>query len=748
MSPRSLAPPGQTPDTWLDAVGRVMARIGESAGGDGMLDALARGVVDEFGVAMAAVWVYDPADDALHLRATAGIPGYRERAPATLPPRDLTLPLCRVMQTARPEIIDPVTPAAGFKDPSWVDSQGIRAYAGLPIVLGERGCGALSVFQREPWPEGLLDALMLVARQAALAIEQARLLEETQTLQAIAAEVAAARDPQALMQSLVERSRAAFGADGCAVWLLDELTGTLTPGAADGLSQRFLDDLMRPRPTNPGAIFSVIESTGQPLFTQDDQAEARARNEVLAAALAAEGIVSALRLPLVEAGGRVVGMLALYHRRERLYSESEVRLAQAFTDQIAVTLHNARLGEKERRARVDASRQLERLQAVTQITERLLGATELSEVLDIVVEAAGRLCDASGAMVGLIDEGGRRISAVAFEGEPRRYFEQFRRPTLDAAYLANTATGQAIARRQPVVVEDYASWPTPHEVQQETVRLGVRAFIVAPLLIQNGPIGVLWVNDVRPRSFRMEDVALAQALADQAALAIDHARLVQRSQDAAVLEERTRLARDLHDSVTQSVFSLGMMARAAQVQHNRGSDRLGGTLERIAALSQDALKEMRALLFELQPTGLAEEGLAASLERLAEAFRARMELQVSYHGNSTARLPSEMETAIFRIVQEALANAAKHSRAGTIAITLDETPDRLRIVVRDDGVGFDPAAPVVESPDGRRGGMGMRTMRERAAAAGLEFGVRSRPGQGTSVMVDAPLVLEAAAGAR
>jgi signal transduction histidine kinase len=628
-----------------------------------------------------------------------------------------------------------------------MDREGIRAYAGLPIMLGDRGCGALSVFHRSPWPPGMLDALTLVARQAALAIEQARLLEETQTLQAIAAEVAAARDPQALLQSLVQRSRAAFGADGCAVWLLDKLTGMLTPGAADGLSQRFIDDLMRPRATNPAALFGVLESTRQPLFTQDDQAAARARNPDLAAALAAEGIVSALRLPLVEAGDEVVGMLALYHRRERLYSESEVRLAQAFTDQIAVTLHNARLAEKERQARVDASRQLERLRAVTQITERLIGATELSEVLDIVVEAASRLCDASSAMVGLIDEGGRRISAVAFEGEPRRSFEQFRRPAIDAAFLADTAAGQAIARRQPVVVEDYAAWPARHETQQETLRLGVRAFIVAPLLIQNEPVGVLWVNDVRPRSFRLEDVALAQALADQAALAIDHARLVQRSQDAAVLEERTRLARDLHDSVTQSVFSLGMMARAAQVQHDRGSDRLGGTLERIAALSQDALKEMRALLFELQPTGLSEEGLAVSLERLAEAFRSRMELQVSYQGNSTTRLPSEMETAIFRIVQEALANAAKHSHAGTIAISLDETPDRLRVVVRDDGVGFDLGAPVVESPDGRRGGMGMRTMRERASAAGLEFGIRSRPGQGTSVMVDAPLVIEAA-GAR
>jgi signal transduction histidine kinase len=257
---------------------------------------------------------------------------------------------------------------------------------------------------------------------------------------------------------------------------------------------------------------------------------------------------------------------------------------------------------------------------------------------------------------------------------------------------------------------------------------------------------VLWVNDVRPHDFTAEDVTLVQALADQAALAIDHARLVRRGQDAAVLEERTRLARDLHDSVTQSVFSLGMLAKAAQTQHERRSPALDGTLDRIAQLSQDALKEMRALLFELQPTGLAEEGLAAALEKLVAAFRVRVDLAVTLYGDTDLRLPADVETAVFRIVQEALNNAAKHARATEVTVTVAVLEDRLRVTVEDDGVGFDMEAPAGEA-DGSSG-LGMRSMRDRAAAAGLTLRVTSSPGRGTLVSVEAPLPEEERMAAR
>jgi signal transduction histidine kinase len=236
-----------------------------------------------------------------------------------------------------------------------------------------------------------------------------------------------------------------------------------------------------------------------------------------------------------------------------------------------------------------------------------------------------------------------------------------------------------------------------------------------------------------------EDVALIQALADQAALAIEHARLLRRGQEAAVLEERARLARDLHDSVTQSVFSLGMLAQAARTQHARAPERLGPTLDRISTLAQEALIEMRSLLFELQPAALAEQGLASAIERLVAAMRLRGDLTISCTAESNLRLHPDTELALFRIAQESLANVIKHARATNVSVSITTPSTSLILTVTDDGVGFDPMAPLTQSPDGARGGMGLRSMRERATKAGIALDIRSTPGVGTRIEAAADL---------
>ena len=551
-----------------------------------------------------------------------------------------------------------------------------------------------------------------------------------------------------MLEAIVKRTMTALYADGCAVWLPDDHGQRLLPAASSGLTPAFIERVQRlldEHDRGAGGAFLQLKSNRQPLYTRDDRARARGDSDLLAQVLAEEGIVSALRLPLFEPGGDVVGMLALYHRHERAYSDSEVRLAQAFTDQIAAALHNARLAEKERAAQAAAARQLERVNALAAITEQLLTTGELHTVLQVVVDAAVRLCAAGGAAIAFLRPGERKLALGATAGDLSAWFASFPEADVDDARLAETSTGRALAGNAPILVRDYAAQLLTTTTEAQTRTAGVRALIAAPIRKHETLLGMLWVADTKPGSLTEEDTLLVQALADQAALAIEHTRLVQRGQDAAVIEERSRLARDLHDSVTQSVFSLGMMARAAQTQHARGSDRLGGTLERIADLSQDALKEMRALLFELQPTGLAEDGLTPALRKLAEAFRARIELEVCFEGDSPVRLPSEVETAIFRIVQEALANAAKHAQATTVTLTVDERDGRLRVAVQDNGVGFNPDAPVRESADGRRGGMGMRTMHERAAAAGIQLRVRSKPGKGATVLLEAAIPAQARA---
>ena len=507
-------------------------------------------------------------------------------------------------------------------------------------------------------------------------------------------------------------------------------------------------------PTGRGGVFWRRISRGEPAIIGDIRgasAVARAYRTLVGPhvdSAAIRYVRSFLGVPLLHRD-RVIGLLTLSKAEPHYYTPRHARLAMAIATHAAAAIENARLYEEARAAQAGLARQLERLTVLTGITQQLLAATEVDAVLQVVVTAAHRLSETTGAAVGLIDDSGHAITFTATAGEPREYFDRFKCSQINEAFLTGTATGQALALGRPVAVEDYAAWGDPetrHEMHAAAVAQQVRAFVVTPLLVDGAPIGVLRVHDTTPRAFVPEDIALVRALADQAALAIEHARLVRRGRDAAALEERTRLARELHDSVTQSLFSLTMLARAAQTQHERGSEGLGSTLERVGALAQEALVEMRSLLFELHPASLAEQGLSRALDRLVEAMRVRTDLVLTYTATTEARPRPEAELAIFRIVQEALANVAKHADATEVHITVAEDGGWIVVTVADNGVGFDPDAPVARSADGASGGMGLRSMRERAAAVGLALDVTSAPGAGTTIRVAAPPAARVADG--
>ena len=398
-------------------------------------------------------------------------------------------------------------------------------------------------------------------------------------------------------------------------------------------------------PIGDAGVFWQQIAGGEPVIIADVRGEdelARAYRRMTGAYFESPAIRyvrSFLGVPLVHRD-RLIGLLTLSKETPDAYTPQHARLATAIATYAAAAIENARLYEETRAARAGLMRQVERLNVLAGITQQLLAATNLDAVLRVVVEAAMRLSGTVGAAVGLIDDQGREITFAATAGEPRTYFEQSSRSPIDETFLTETATGQALARREAVVVEDYARWGDQadrHKMHAAALAQGIHAFIIAPLLLDGAPIGVLRVHDTAPRVFAAEDRALVQVLADQAALAIEHARLLRRSREAVVLEERARLARELHDSVTQSLFSLNMLARAAQTQHERASDQLGSTLERVGTLAQEALLEMRSLLFELHPASLAEVGLLRALDRFVAAMRVRSDLTLTYTATTEER---------------------------------------------------------------------------------------------------------------
>jgi signal transduction histidine kinase len=269
--------------------------------------------------------------------------------------------------------------------------------------------------------------------------------------------------------------------------------------------------------------------------------------------------------------------------------------------------------------------------------------------------------------------------------------------------------------------------------------------LVVVLLTSAGrTFGELHVHLHPGRQLREDDQAYLVALADQAAVAAQNASLFSTSTQNATLLERQRLARELHDSVSQALFSMTLHARAAQRHLETAGVGTGAPaareVEQLRELTAGALAEMRALIFELRPGALAEEGLVAALGKQAAALAARTGTAVRLTGPAERlELAPEVEEHLYRLALEAMNNALKHADADNVDVDLHVEGDTLHVGVRDDGRGFDPG-------EQHPGHLGLHTMTDRARAVGGQLSVRSAPGEGTSVAVRLPYVIRPTTG--
>jgi signal transduction histidine kinase len=255
---------------------------------------------------------------------------------------------------------------------------------------------------------------------------------------------------------------------------------------------------------------------------------------------------------------------------------------------------------------------------------------------------------------------------------------------------------------------------------------------VLPLQLKGQVIGVLEVESDRRSAFDESDMTVLQSLTNQVAVAIENARLYEQASQLAALQERQKLARELHDSVSQALYSIALGARTARTQLDRDPAKVAEPLDYVLSLAQAALAEMRALIFELRPESLEQNGLVAVLMRQADSLRVRHRVEVTAHLGDEPPGPLEVKQAVYRIAQEALHNIVKHARASHVEVHLDCRDGVLRLEVHDDGAGFDPDG---EFP----GHLGLRSMRERAAQLGGKLVVESGVGQGTRVVAEVPL---------
>ncbi len=385
--------------------------------------------------------------------------------------------------------------------------------------------------------------------------------------------------------------------------------------------------------------------------------------------------------------GRVLGM-ALNYTLGEMYTitQEDVELARGIANSVALAVENARLyGETRQR--------LAESQGVQRVTTSLLRKHSLQEVLDIICNEALNLTDATGSAVLLLDENGllRATSAV---GE--------KLSAIDRLPIDGSLAGQAVLSGGPEVFNDVSMINLDYLHD-----LGINTLLAAPLKVEAEIIGVLDVIN-KVGGFTKEDLRIISLFADQAAIVIDQTQLHQQVEQMVVMEERQRLARELHNSVTQALYSVNLYAEAARRALTAGKK--GVTLENLKKLremTREALLEMRLLVFELHPSILEKEGLVAALQSRLAAVESRSGLKTAISVEGERRLSLTMEEELYRIAQEGLNNAVKRARARSVKIELWYTDQSVSLILSDDGTGFN-----LEAASGS-GGMGLRGIKER-----------------------------------
>lgn len=360
---------------------------------------------------------------------------------------------------------------------------------------------------------------------------------------------------------------------------------------------------------------------------------------------------------------------------------------------------------------------LKNSESLQKVTSALLQkVVTLKEVLELVCYEARTLTGASGSAVLLLDgEGWLRVTSSS--GAPP--------PVLERLAIGESFAGLVLDQGKPLFLSDPQS-----QVQAYYRSPDLETLLAIPLKADETIIGALDVIN-KPGGFGEEDIQIMRPFADQAAVAIENAQLHERAEQLAVVQERQRLARELHDSVTQAVYSVNLYAEATLMALSTGKIEVAtNNLQELRKMAREAMLDMRMLVFELHPPALEEQGLANALQTRLEAVETRSGIQTEFHVEGDTQMSLAVEEELYRIAQEALTNAVKHARAEKVIVRLFTEHDHFRLEVRDDGRGFDPAAAA------QSGGLGLRSIEERVQRIHGQLTIDSKPGEGTTLRVE------------
>jgi GAF domain-containing protein/streptogramin lyase len=589
-----------------------------------------------------------------------------------------------------------------------------------PLTIRAQTLGSLVLLDKQGGREGFsqndLDLLRTFANQAATAIENARLFEAEQrraeqfrVISEVGNRTTSILSLDELLNQIVRLIQDSFDYDVVEIGLIEGEDLVFQAGVHRNLSTPFQTFRLR---VGQEGITGQVAATGESFVVPDVS-----QNEHYVQCSEAWS-QSELAVP-IKTKERVIGVLNIQSTELDAFDESDLAVMQALADQASTAISNARLFEAE-------ERRVEQFRVISEVGRRITSIVSIDSVLQQVAELIQGAFDYDHVGIAMIEDGyaayrvgaGKLWETGEFEFQP--------------AHLKvgeEGITGWVAGTGQALLVPDVREDPRYIWMQGSDTR----SELVVPIKYKDEMIGVLDAQSSQLAAFDESDLTVMQSLADQAAIAIENARLYEQAQRLAVVEERQRLARELHDSVTQALYGVTLYAEATSRQLASGQTDLAAEhLHELRDTAQEALREMRLLIFELRPSVLDTEGLVTALRARLESVEERAGLKTHFEISGEAALPADVEEGLYRIAQEALNNALKHANAQTVSVRLSRADGTIIMEITDDGDGFDTKA-AVES-----GGLGLGGMKERATQIGGSLVLDSRPGEGTKVRVEVP----------